>query len=77
MDCDCGGSSKHVLDKRIAVTEDDVDDGEDDDDDEDSSDIGFINALQVKSDHIEKMDRTVRTHSDIFLKTTLNIVCST
>lgn len=75
MDCDCGGSSKHVLDNGIAVAKDIVDDGEDD---EDSSDIGFINAAQVKSDRIEKMDRTVRTHSDIFcLKTTLSMVCST
>jgi len=39
--------------------------GEDDDDD--LSDIGFVNASQVKPSRIEKMDRTVRDKSDVRL----------
>jgi DNA repair and recombination protein RAD54B len=63
LDCDCGGGSKHILKGNGNCTED----GEDDSngDDEDSSDIGFVIASQVKPNRIEKMDRTVRTKSDL------------
>jgi DNA repair and recombination protein RAD54B len=75
LDCDCGGGSKHILKGNDNCTDDREDDSTSDEDD--SSDIGFVNASQVKPDHIEKIDRTVSKSDVQYLKKHAELNCST